>query len=50
MKLSGNSAYGSLLIDKEKHQNIKYVYGKGKVCQMANKTQFRHNTKLGDTM
>ena len=50
MKLIGNSAYGSLLMDKEKHQNIKYVSGKVNACQLANKKQFRRATELGDNI
>jgi G:T-mismatch repair DNA endonuclease (very short patch repair protein) len=48
MKLIGNSAYGSLLMDKEKHQNIKYVSGKAKACHMANQNDFKNMTELGN--
>ena len=48
MKLIGNSAYGSLLMDKEKHQDIKYVSGKTKASLMANRNQFKRATDLGE--
>ena len=50
MKLIGNLAYSSLLRDKEKHQEIKYVSGKTKICQWANKKEFNHATELGDSI
>ena len=50
MKLIGNSAFGSMIMDKTRHQNVKYVIGKTNACQMANKKQFRKLTELKDDM
>ncbi|CAC5398497.1 unnamed protein product [Mytilus coruscus] len=40
-KLIGNSAYGSLIMDKTRHRNIKYVQGETPACLLVNKAQFR---------
>ena len=32
MTLIGNTGYGSLIMDVEKHQNVKYLIGKHKAC------------------
>ena len=50
MKLIGNSAFGSMIMDKTKHQNIKYVLGKNNACRLANKREFRKLTELADDM
>lgn len=41
MKVIGNSAYGSLIMDKAKHRNIVYVQGENKTCLKVNEPQFR---------
>ena len=41
MKLIGNSAYGSLIMDKEKHMDVKYIEGKGKTQLKINDPRFR---------
>lgn len=48
MKLLGNSAYGSLILDKEKHQNVSYVRGSHAAKLRINQSEFRHLTELGD--
>jgi hypothetical protein len=50
MKLIGNSGYGSLLMDKEKHQDIRYISGKAKAVVMANDNDFKNMTELGKNM
>ncbi len=41
MKLIGNSGYGSLIMDKTRHRNIKYVSGEDEACYQVNIPQFR---------
>ncbi|KAJ8306861.1 hypothetical protein KUTeg_014945 [Tegillarca granosa] len=41
MKLIGNSAYGSLIMDKTKHRKIEYVEGENKTCLKVNDPRFR---------
>ena len=48
MKLIGNSAYGSLIMDKEKHQNVKYVRSKRDACIAINQPVFRKVSELDD--
>ena len=48
MKLIGNSGYGSLIMDKTKHRDIKYVNGERKMCLSVNQDEFRNATALGD--
>ncbi|XP_046346617.2 uncharacterized protein LOC124127210 [Haliotis rufescens] len=47
-KLTGNSAYGSVLINKEKHQTVSYVSGQTAASDQVNIPQFRKLTELGD--
>lgn len=47
MKLVGNSAFVSLIMDKEKHQRIAYLQGIKKVTQTINDPLFRKLTELG---
>ena len=49
MKLIGNSAYGSTIMNKEKHLSIKYVEGDNKVPIYINDPRFRNLTKLDDS-
>ena len=49
-KLIGNSGYGSLIMDKEKHRNITYVGGRSKAVQQVNKPHFIAMTELSDDM
>ena len=44
----GNSAFGSLLLDKLKHREIKYVEGREKGAQMVNCERFRKMTTLNE--
>ena len=41
-KLLSNSAYGSVLINKTKHCNIKYIDNKGKAVKMINSSNFKN--------
>ena len=50
MKLIGNSAYGSLIMDKEKHQQIKYVKTKKEACGAVNLPTFRKITELDNDL
>ena len=38
--------YGSLIMDKTKHQNVFYVEGKNRACFEVNKPQFKQTTCL----
>jgi hypothetical protein len=46
MKLIGNSGYGSLIMDKEKHQNVLYVQGTGNARLKINDPLFRKCTAV----
>ena len=48
MKLIGNSAYGSLIMDKEKHTAIKYIKGERKALLKANEPTFKKVCELDD--
>ena len=48
MKLLGNSAYDSLIMDKTKHAQIKYVKGVDTACLKVNERTFRNLTELSD--
>ena len=48
-KLIGNSAYGSTIMNKEKHLSIKYVEGDQNVPIYINDPKFRNLTKLDDS-
>ena len=50
MKLIGNSGYGSLIMDKEKHTNVRYCTGKRKACLAANKPEYRKMTELDNEL
>ena len=50
MKLLGNSAYGSLLLDKEKHQDVKYVKGEQPAKMHVKMPRFKAMTELGEGM
>ena len=50
MKLIGNSAFGSMIMDKTRHQSIKYVQGERRACLMSNRKQFQRLTELGSNM
>ena len=50
MKLIGNSAYGSLIMDKEKHQSVKYVNNERDACIAVNQPIFRKITELDDEL
>ena len=41
-KLISNSSYGSILINKTKHCNVKYMKEKGKVTKLINSFNFKH--------
>ena len=47
MKLLGNSAYGSSIMDKEKHLKIAYVKGENTACLKVNEPEFKKLTQLG---
>ena len=46
MKLHGNSAYGSLVMNKEKHQDVLYMNTKGKAQLAFNNPLFRKCTPI----
>ena len=50
MKLIGNSAYGSLIMDKEKHQKVTYVQGKRNACLAANDPVYLKMCGLDDDL
>ena len=45
-KLIGNSAYGSMIMDKQKHSSIKYRQGERNACLLVNDPRFRTLTEL----
>ena len=47
-KLRGNSAFGGTIINKEKHQDVKYVEGFVKSSLLVNNSRFSALTELGD--
>ena len=50
MKLIGNSGYGSLIMDKTKHQNIKYVASQHEASLLVNNPHFRKLTELPNNL
>ena len=42
MKVIGNSGYGSLIMDKTKHSDVKYVQGENQTCLKINDPLFRN--------
>lgn len=46
MKLIGNSAYGSMIMNKEKHTNVTYCATKEKAGYFAYKKRFRTLNEL----
>jgi hypothetical protein len=48
MKLLGNSAYGSMILDKTRHQSVKYVEGVHQAQLKANDPKFRKMSELDD--
>lgn len=46
MKLTGNSAYGSMIMNKEKHVDITYCGSKEKASYFVSKKRFRNLTEL----
>ena len=49
-KLVSNSSYGSLLMDKSKHSNVKYLMNKSKVYKFINSSVFKNMNKLGEDL
>ena len=49
-KLISNSSYGSLLMDKSKHTNVKYLMDRSKVCKFINSNTFKNMNKLGEEL
>ena len=49
-KLIGNSSYGSLIMDKEKHKNVRYIEGKGRACLAFNDPRFRKATVINENL
>ena len=47
-KLIGNSAYGSMIMNKLKHSCVEYVEGETEACKKANEPTFKAMTDLGD--
>ena len=48
MKLLGNSGYGSLIMNKEKHQSTVYVRGKSQACLKVNEPIFKTLAEIND--
>ncbi len=48
MKLIGNSAYGSMIMDKTKHRKIDYKRGENNACLAVNTPEFRQLTCLDE--
>ena len=48
MKLLGNSAYGSMIMDQEKHQKVEYVKGSRDIVLKVNLPTFKKIEDLGD--
>ena len=49
-KLVSNSSYGSLLMDKSKHSNVKYLMDISKVCKFINSPVFKNMNTLGQDL
>ena len=49
-KLTANSSYGSLLMDKEKHQQIKYLRSKEQATLRVKHPRFRSMTEMSDDL
>ncbi|XP_033729182.1 uncharacterized protein LOC117318295 isoform X1 [Pecten maximus] len=47
-KLKGNASYGSMLMRKDRHSNIKYLNSEDKLFQAVNDKHFRKLVELGD--
>ena len=47
-KLVGNSAYGSMIMNKLKHSSVEYVEGDTEACKKANEPTFKAMTELSD--
>jgi hypothetical protein len=50
MKLLGNSAFGSSIMNKEKHQKVSYVKGENMACLKVNEPEFKKLTSLEHDM
>ncbi len=50
MKLLGNSSYGSMIMDKEKHMSISYTNDKKRIQQKINEPNFFHLEDLDHDM
>ena len=50
MKLLGNSGYGSLIMNKERHQNVQYVQGEASAKLHINQAHFKNLTELDHDM
>ena len=48
MKLLGNSAYRSMIMDQEKHQKVEYVKGNRDIALKVNLPTFKKIEDLGD--
>ena len=50
MKLIGNSGYGSLIMNKEKHREVTYIEGRGAARIKFNDPRFRKCTTIRDNL
>ena len=50
VKLIGNSAYGSLIMDKEKHQSTRYVTDEGCAQQLINCARYKSIGELSENL
>ena len=49
-KLLSNSSYGSVLMDRTKHSNTRYMNNKIKITKIINSPTFKTLEKLGDDL
>ena len=49
-KLVGNAAYGTSIMNKEKHLNIKYIKGENNACMYVNNPKFKHLSDLDKSL
>ena len=47
-KLIGNASYGSTMVNKMKHHEVRYVQGEDQACMQANSNRFKRMTQLDE--
>ena len=48
MKLIGNSAYGSMIMDKTRHTSVKYVSGYASLAKVVNNPKYKRMSEISD--